>query len=211
VHLLSAHQSTNTHGPHTPCATGARPQNLPNVSGGFCPTFREAALGSPLSESAQCLGRWPSGSRPGLCPQQDAEQPGPQEPEVDTREPADQAAEGSCTIWAGGRDPQSWGRAETWEEKVRAACGPWRHAYPPSTGPQPLHGCAPGPGHGRRVQCVARGSSSKAPPCVPKCVLLALEGSLDEICVRDSLIPLKCVTDRCNRHPLPFCTQITQT
>ena len=32
-----------------------------------------------------------------------------------------------------------------------------------------------------------------------------------EICVRDSLIPLKCVTDRCNRHPLPFCTQITQT
>lgn len=83
----------------------------------ICPMSREVSAqhlgrqpsGAHSQESAQCLGRWPSGSRPGLCPQQDAEQPGPQEPEVDTREPADQAAEGSCTIWAGGRDPQSWG------------------------------------------------------------------------------------------------------
>ena len=75
------------------------------------------------------------------------------------------------------------------EEKVRAACGPWWQAYPPSTGPQPLHECAPGPGHGSRIQCVAWGSRSKAPPCVPKRVLLALDVSLDQVCVRDSLTP----------------------
>ena len=77
MHLLSAHQSTNTHGPHTPCATGARPQNLPNVSGGFCPTFSEAALGSPLSESAQCLGRWPSGPDLGSAPSRMRSSQGP--------------------------------------------------------------------------------------------------------------------------------------
>lgn len=64
MHLLSAHESTNTHGPHNPCATGARPQNLPSVLGGFCPMSQEAALRSPVSESAQCLRRRPLGDGP---------------------------------------------------------------------------------------------------------------------------------------------------
>ena len=91
------------------------------------------------------------------------------------------------------------------------ACGPWRQAHPPSTGPQPLHGCAPGPGHGSRIRCVAWGSSSKAPPCVAKRVLLALDASLDQICVKDSLIAPEACHRQVQQAPTPLCTQIKTT
>ena len=56
----------------------------------------------------------------------------------------------------GGAGTPRAGEGSTWQEKVRAACGLWRQVYPPNTGSQPLHGCAPGPGHGSRIRGVAR-------------------------------------------------------
>lgn len=104
-------------------ASGARPQNLPSVSGGAAP----------------CDG--PRGPDLGSAPRRMRSNQGPRSLRL--------TCESLGTRWLrvaappGGRQgPPEPGEGSTWEEKVRVACGPWRQAHPPSTGPLPLHGCA---------------------------------------------------------------------